>query len=77
MDTGHALCISAVGTRDDHEFYIFYKRPKKVRSLFGMREKMNNNYMTDAQGQTKQDVLDCLHALMNNDTEFLAGKIGE
>ncbi len=76
-DNKHGLAISAVGDPDNFEFYIFYKRPKNVKSFFGHREKTNENYTTDKTGQTKQDVIDCLNALLKNDTEFLANKIGQ
>lgn len=75
-DNRHSLSISAVGESDNFEFYIFYKRPKKIKSFFGLKEKLNENYTTDKTGQTKDDVLNCLNALINNDTEFLANKIG-
>ena len=76
-DNRHGLSISAVGDPDNFEFYIFYKRPKNKKSLFGLKEKINENYTTDKTGQNKQDVLDCLNALLKDDTEFLANKIGE
>jgi hypothetical protein len=76
-NTQHALNISAVGSANKYEFYIFYKRPKAVKTFFGLKEKMKADYMTDKTGQTKQDVLDCLNALLNNDMDFLATKIGQ
>jgi hypothetical protein len=33
--------------------------------------------MSDKEGQTKEDVLNCLKALIKNDTEYLANKIGQ
>jgi hypothetical protein len=65
-DSKHGLTISAVGDPDNFEYYIFYKRPKAVKSFFGLREKMNEDYTSDKTGQTKQDVLDCLNALIKN-----------
>ena len=76
-DTKHGLAISAVGDPNKYEFYIFYKRPKKVKTFFGLKEKINEGYTSDKTGQTKQDVLDCLNALLRNDTEYLANKIGQ
>ena len=76
-ETKNALAISAVGDPNNYEFYIFYKRPKKVKSFLGLKEKINENYTTNQTGQTKQDVLDCLKALMKNDTEYLSNKIGQ
>jgi hypothetical protein len=75
-ETKHGLSISAVGTPTEYEFYIFYKRPKKVKVLFGLKEKLIANYLSDKTGQTKEDVIDCLTALLRNDTEYLASKIG-
>ncbi len=76
-ETKNGLAISAVGDPNNYEFYIFYKRPKNVKSFFGLKEKINENYSTDIQGQTKNDVLDCLKALLRNDTEYLANKVGQ
>jgi len=76
-DTKHGLTISAVGDPNKYEFYIFYKRPKKVKTFFGLKEKINEGYMSDKAGMTKQDALDCLNALICNDTEYLANKVGQ
>lgn len=76
-DNKHGLAISAVGAPNNYEFYIFYKRPKKIKIFFGLKEKINNNYTSDKTGQTKQDVIDCLDALLRDDTEYLANKIGQ
>lgn len=76
-DTKHGLAISAVGDQNNYEFYIFYKRPKKVKSFFGFKEKLNEDYTSDKTGQTKQEVLNCLKALIKNDTEYLANNIGQ
>ncbi len=68
----NGLSVSAI---NENEWYIFYKRPKLVKKFFGLIEKMDNDYLTDIQGQTEQDVLDCLNALINNDLNFLENKI--
>lgn len=72
MENRNGLSVSAV---DGKEWYIFFKRPKRVKKLFGLMEKMDNNYITDITGQKEQDVLDCLNALKKNDLEFLERKI--
>ena len=74
-ESKNGLAISAVGDPNNYEFYIFYKRPKNVKSFFVLKKKINENYSTDIQGQTKNDVLDCLKALLRNDTEFLSNKV--
>ena len=76
-ESKNGLAISAVGDPNNYEFYIFYKRPKNIKSFFGLKQKVNENYSTDIQGQTKNDVLDCLKALLKNDTAYLANKVGQ
>ena len=76
-ESKNGLAISAIGDSNNYEFYIFYKRPKSIKSFFGLKEKVNENYSTDIQGQTKNDALDCLKALLKNDTAYLASKVGQ
>ena len=64
IDTKHGLAISAVGDPNGYEFYIFYKRPKTVKTFFGLKEKINEGYTSDKTGMTRQDALDCLNALL-------------
>jgi len=71
-DNKNGLSVSAL---DGKEWYIFYKRPKKVKLFFGLFEKMNDNYLTDIKEQTIDDVKRCLKALINNDLSFLENKI--
>jgi hypothetical protein len=74
-DNKNGLSISVVGEPDNIEWYIFYKRPKEFKILFGLFKTIKQNYLTDITGQTKQDALDCLNALINNDLSFLENKI--
>ena len=76
-ESKHGLSISAVGEPTHYEFYIFYKRPKIVKVFYGLKEKLDNDYTTDIQGQTRDNVLHCLNALIKNDTTLLADLIGE
>lgn len=68
----NGIVVSAI---DENEWYIFYKRPKHVKKLFGLYETMDNNYTTEIHGQSEKDVRECLIALMNNDLRFLEEKI--
>jgi hypothetical protein len=68
----NGLSVSAV---DGKEWYIFFKRPRRVKRFLGLCEKMDENYLTDIQGQTENDVRDCLNALIRNDLQFLEDKI--
>ena len=74
-DNNHALSISAVGEPDDFEFYIFYKRPKMIKTMFGLSQKIADDYMTDIAAQTKEDAIACIRALIANDLEYLDKKI--
>ena len=76
-DTKHGLSISVVGDPNTYEFYIFYKRPKRIKTLFGLIDRVNESYMTDKTGLSRKDALDCLNALIRNDTDYLAEKIGQ
>ncbi len=75
--TKHGLAFAVVGDTNNYEFYIFYKRPKKVNSFFGLKQKIDNYYTSDKSGFTEQAALDCLHALLRNDLDYLANKIGQ
>jgi len=76
-DTRHGLSLSAVGDPSNYEFYIFYKRPKRIKTFFGLSEKLENDYMTDVIDQSRESALECLTALINNDTQFLENRIGK
>jgi len=69
--TRSGLTISVFGEPEKYEFYVFYKRPKKVARFFGLTSRMNNNYLTDAAGLTHQDARDCLQALLDGNDAWL------
>lgn len=71
-DNKNGLSVSAL---DNGEWYIFYKRPKMLKKFFGLREKMEENYLSSRTGQTENDVRECLKALIENDLAFLEEKI--
>ncbi|WP_299702889.1 hypothetical protein [uncultured Pontibacter sp.] len=73
--TKHGLSISGIGDKRLEEFYLFYKRPKKVKKLFGLIEKDDPEFITDVTGQSKEDVIEALDALINGKYEFLDNKI--
>jgi len=74
-DNRNGLSVSVINDRGDEEWYIFYKRPKLVKKFFGLSKKMNNDYLTEVWGVTKDDVKYCLEALIRNDLQFLENKI--
>lgn len=69
----HGITISAV---DDREWYVFFKRPKRVRKFFGLIEKTDDNYLTELHVSTKAEASRCLEALIRNDLHFLETTIG-
>ncbi|MFN3852615.1 MAG: hypothetical protein ACK4NY_24520 [Spirosomataceae bacterium] len=73
----NGLVISAVGDPNNYQFNIFYKRPKSVKSFFGLINNVNENYSTAINRQANSDVIDCLKALLKNDTVYLTNKIGQ
>lgn len=75
IENKNGLTISAVGEPGNFEFYIFYKRPKEVKQLFGLIKRSVPNFDSIITGQTKKDVLLCLHALLKSDLAFLEEKI--
>lgn len=75
--TRHGLSISAVGDANGYEFIVFYKRPKMVKVFFGLKQKMDNNYLSDRDGMSAADASDCLRALIAGDTAYLEATIGQ
>ena len=73
-DTKNVLTISATGTPENIEYYIFYRHSKKVKRFFGLSEKVKENYLSEVSKQTRKDAFDCLLALIQNDSEFLDTK---
>lgn len=71
----HGLSISALGSPVNFEFYIFYKRPKRIKLFFGLINTIKNDYVTDITGQTKKDAIQCPEALRKGNLEFLESKV--
>lgn len=46
-----------------------------IKTLSGSWQRVDDEHVSDITGQTKEDALLCLHALLNNDFEFLEKKI--
>ncbi|MFH7001521.1 hypothetical protein [Flavobacterium bizetiae] len=74
LSNKNALAISAVGTPDQYEFYIFFKRPKVQKTWFGFSEKLNNNYTSDLLDQNKETTIELLKALVDNNLNYLESR---
>ena len=70
----NGLSFSAVGKPDKFEFYIFYKRPKIVKKWFGLSTGLDNNFLSELTGKTKQEAIRYLQALIDNKSMFLEGE---
>jgi hypothetical protein len=75
MDNSLVLAISANGDPNNYQFAVMYNRPKTIKSSNGMEE-LYKNHLTDTIGLSKQNVIDCLNALIKNDTTYLENTIG-
>jgi hypothetical protein len=70
-DTKQGVSFSIVGDETTHEFYIFYKRPKTLKSFFGLSKKEMEDYISDITGQSMDDAINFLNAFLNNETDKL------
>ena len=75
IDNKTTLTMSAVGAPDNYTYFIFYKRPKKVKQFLGLSEKLKEKYVSEIKNQTLADAMNCLHAFIKNDVEFLESKM--
>ena len=71
-DSRNGLTISAI---DNDEWYIFYKRPKLVKTFFGLRTKMVDDYLSDIEVKNSYEAKKCLEALVENNLQFLEDRI--
>lgn len=73
LKSNHSIEVSIVGPESKLEYYIFYKRPKTVskRKWFKTVEVFEPDYITDRTEQSKQDMEEAFHALLEGDIELL------
>jgi hypothetical protein len=72
----NGLSISIVDGKDQPEFYIFYKRPEVRKTFFGLVQKLDEDYLTDREGQTLEDALSAVNALFDNNLTLLKSRWG-
>jgi len=65
------LELSAVGEEDDFVFYLFFKRKKEVTTFFGLRKKMNENYVSDRTDVSYENTLLLLNKFFDKEWEDL------
>lgn len=67
----HGIEFSVVGDEWDHEFMIFYKRPKTVSRFFGLINKSDPDFLTEVEGKTRQQALQFLNAFLEDNYQWL------
>ncbi|MEO0468545.1 MAG: hypothetical protein AAF206_02910 [Bacteroidota bacterium] len=72
--TGMGITVSAVGRPEAYRFYIFFKRPKVQKKLFGLVKKLKEDHIDECIEQSEEEVIACLQALMMEDVDFLEQK---
>jgi hypothetical protein len=65
------ITFSAVGISTDFDFYIFFKRRKKRKSLFGLFSFTDKSYTSEIRGQSIKIASNYLSAFLRNDFESL------
>ena len=76
QSAGIGLVASAVGSPDDFVFYLFFKRSKSRKKLFGLINRADHEVIDDLTGQSEEDVIRCLQALKMEDLDYLEQKFG-
>ena len=74
LNNKNGLAISAVGTPEKYEFYVFFKRPKLQKTWFGLSEKMNTDFTSELLDLTKEKTIEIVKALMDNNLNYLESK---
>lgn len=70
----NGITVSAIGTPDEYEFYLFYQRPKLRKPLFGLITYWDKKFLSELRGEETTDVEACLIALANDNLDFLETK---
>lgn len=73
-ESRYGVTISIVD--EGNEFYIFFRRPKRVRKFFSLTEKLDENFTSDRTGQTISDAREAVIALLNGDELTLERRWG-
>lgn len=74
-DTKLGVTFSIVGDEANYEFYIFYKRPKTIKSFFGLIKRDVEACVSDITGQTMDDARKFLAAFLNDDTAYMESQM--
>ena len=77
LQTKQGITVSIIGEEENHEFYIFYRRPKKIKTALGLIDSPEGLYETsDYQEQWMEDAEDAFTVLLEGDTDTLEDRWG-
>ena len=71
----HLISISMVLDKEN-QFNIFYSRPKTVTSFFGLIKNTDDNFYSEREGQSHNEIRDAVHALVTDDLQTLEKRWG-
>lgn len=74
-DTKLGVLVSIVGDINNYEFYIFYKRPKTVKSFFGLIKRNIEGCLSEITDQTMDSARKFLAAFINGDTAYMESQM--
>jgi hypothetical protein len=69
------MLLSAVRENGQVLFYVFYVRPKQVKRLLGLINRLEEKYTTEVVNQTKEQAGQILGAFVQGDTAYLEERV--
>ncbi|QHL89235.1 hypothetical protein GU926_18075 [Nibribacter ruber] len=69
------MLLSALKDKGKLIFYVSYRRPQKVKRLFGLMERFEEKYTTEVLDQTKEQAAQLLQAFIEGDAAYLNEKV--
>lgn len=74
----HGISVSIIGTPDNYDFMVFYKRPKVIieGGFFKKKEVLKEGYVSDRNGITLEEVHMIFEGLLEEDYNWLEENIG-
>ncbi|MDL2251412.1 hypothetical protein LJC12_01015 [Odoribacter sp. OttesenSCG-928-J03] len=70
------LSINAVGNSGNYTFQAVFNRPKEKKTFLGLSKKIDHYYTSDLSDLSKQEVAECVKALIAEDLDFLEERFG-
>ena len=74
VNTANGISLDIIANKKN-DWQLYYSRPRKVAVVFGMIKRMNRNCLSDVQGKTRNDAMNCINAMINNKQDYLESVI--